>query len=181
MSTILHAAAERVSASLSFARTRAELARVVLRVRVLSESDRPWVRSLVEREWGLPVVTPTGAYDRPETHEGLVTEIDGERAGVITYVRQGAHWEIVTLIATVEGAGVGRALLEQMRSLARSAGATRLWLITTDDTGAAPFYEHMGMARRRTIENWVDVVRLAKPSTGGYRDAYEFEWHLGKE
>jgi GNAT superfamily N-acetyltransferase len=146
----------------------------------MTEADRPWLRALIEEQWGVPVVTPTGAYHEPEMHDGVVAEVDGERAGAVTYVREGGAWEIVTLIATVEGVGVGRALLESVRRLAERSSATRLWLITTDDTGAAGFYERLGMIRTRTHEGFVDVVRHAKPSTGGYRDAYELEWRLRK-
>lgn len=151
---------------------------MALRVRELTDEDRPWLRSLVEEEWGIPVVTPTGAYEAPETHDGVVAEIDGERAGVVTYRRDGGDWEVLTVVSTVEGVGVGRALLQEVRRLADSDGAARVWLITTD-TGAAPFYERVGMARVRTHENFVDVVRGVKPSSGGYQDAYEFEWRLG--
>jgi GNAT superfamily N-acetyltransferase len=151
---------------------------MALRVREVTEEDRPWLHALIERQWGLPVVTPTGAYHAPETHDGVVAEIDGERAGALTYVPEGGDWEIVVVIAAVPGAGVGRALLEEARRLAERSRATRLWLITTDDTGAAAFYEHLGMIRTRTHEDFVEVVRRAKPSTGGYRDAYEFEWPL---
>ncbi len=153
---------------------------MALRVREVTEGDRPWLRALIEQQWGIPVVTPTGTYHAPETHHGVVVEIDGERAGAATYVREGGDWEIVTVIAAVEGAGVGRALLEEVRRLADRFLATRLWLITTDDTGAAAFYEHLGMIRARTHENFVEAVRRVKPSTGGYRDAYEFEWRLRK-
>jgi GNAT superfamily N-acetyltransferase len=96
---------------------------------------------------------------------------------VVTYVRDGTEWEVVTVIATVEGAGVGRAMLEKVRRLADGVGATRVWLITTD-TEAAGFYERLGMARARTHHDFVEVVRRVKPSTAGYRDAYEFEWRL---
>lgn len=149
-------------------------------VRPLGEPDRPWVRSLIEEEWGLPVVTPTGTYASPESHEGVVAEIDGARAGAVTYLRRDGDWEIVTVISTAPGAGAGRAMLERVRELGEAAGAERLWLITTDDTGAAPFYEHLGMIRTRTHENFVDVVRRAKPSAHGFDDAFEFEWPLGR-
>ena len=151
---------------------------VVLRVREVTEGDRPWLHALIEQQWGIPVVTPTGAYHAPERHEGVVAEIDGRRAGAATYVREGGDWEIVTVIATVEGAGIGRALLQEVRRLAERTQATRLWLITTDDSGAGAFYEHLGMIRTRTYENFVEVVRRVKPSTKGYRDAYEYEWRL---
>lgn len=150
-------------------------------VRELLDVDRPWLRALIEQQWVVPVVTPVAAYDAPETHEGLVAELDGERAGAVTYVRDGEDWEVVTVISTVEGVGVGRAMLEEVRSLARRSRAARLWLITTDDTGAAPFYENLGMTRTRTHENFIEVVRRVKPSSEGYRDAYEFEWRLDME
>lgn len=150
-----------------------------LRVRKVAAEDRSWLRALIEQQWGIPVVTPVAAYDAPETHDGVVAEVDGERAGAVTYVRSGDDWEIVTVIATAEGAGIGRAMLEEVRALAHRSGAARVWLITTDDTGAASFYEHLGMNRTRTHENFVDVVRRVKPSSGGYRDAHEFEWRLG--
>jgi GNAT superfamily N-acetyltransferase len=152
---------------------------VGLRVREVVDADRPWLRALIEQRWGIPVVTPVAVYDAPETHDGVVAEIDGDLTGAVTWVRDGDDWEIVTVIATAEGAGVGRAMLEEVRRLAQSARAGRLWLITTDDAGAAPFYEYLGMSRTRTHENFVDVVRRVKPSTGGYRDACEFEWRLG--
>jgi len=151
---------------------------VALRLRELSDADRPWLRALIEEAWGIPVVTPIAAYHDPERHDGVVAELEGERAGVVTYVRDDAEWEIVTVIATVEGVGIGRAMLEHARTLADAAGAARLWLITTGDTGAAAFYEQLGMTLARTHRDFVDVVRRAKPSTGGYRDAYEFEWRL---
>jgi GNAT superfamily N-acetyltransferase len=152
-----------------------------VRVRGIVDADRPWVRDLIEREWGLPVVTPVEAYEAPEALDGVVAELDGEPAGVVTYLRDGDDWEIVTVIAAVEGAGIGRAMLEEVRGLAERSGAARVWLITTDDTGAASFYEHLGMTHVRTHEGFVDVVRRVKPSSEGYRDAYELEWRFATE
>lgn len=103
-------------------------------------------------------MTPIAAYGAPEAHDGVVAEIDGELTGAVTFVRGGDDWEIVTLISTVESAGVGREMLEEVRRLARRSGATRLWL-TTDDADAAGFYEHLGMTRTRTHEDFVEVVR----------------------
>ncbi len=80
---------------------------MVPQVRGLLDADRPWLRALIEQQWGVPVVTPAAAYPAPETHEGLVAELDGERAGAVTYVRDGEDWEVVTLTSTVEGLGVG--------------------------------------------------------------------------
>lgn len=149
-----------------------------VRVREMEDADRPWVRAGVEERWGLPVVTPTTVYERPEDQVGVVAEIDGERAGFVTYVRDGDEWEVVTVVAAREGVGVGRAMLEEVRRRADECGATRVWLITTDDTGAAPFYERLGMVRVRVHLDFVDAVRAHKPEVTGFRDAIELEWRL---
>ena len=62
-------------------------------------------------------------YGAPETHDGVVAEVDGELTGAVTYVRDGDSWEVVTVIATVEGAGIGRAMLEEVRRLAQRSRA----------------------------------------------------------
>jgi ribosomal protein S18 acetylase RimI-like enzyme len=152
---------------------------MTISIRELKSADRTWLRALIEKHWGIPIVTPKAVYDAPESHDGVVAEIDGERVGVVTYVRDSSDWEVVTVIATVRGVGVGRAMLEEVRHLAGSSGASRLRLVTTDDTGASSFYERIGMMRTRTHKNFVEVVRRVKPSTGGYHDAYEFEWRVG--
>jgi hypothetical protein len=96
----------------------------MLRVREVADSDRPWLRALIEQQWGIPVVTPMAVYGAPETHDGVVAEVDGERTGAVTYVRDGDSWEVVTVISTVEGASIGRAMLEEVRRLGLQLGAT---------------------------------------------------------
>ena len=148
-------------------------------VRPLVDGDRAWVHDLVDSAWGLPVVTPTGAFPAPERLAGLVAEVDGARAGAVTWVPAGDAWEVVTVNAVVEGAGVGRALLEAVRHEAAAAGAARVWLITTDDNpGALAFYERIGMRQGRRHPDHVDTVRVHKPGSSGYRDAIELEWVL---
>jgi hypothetical protein len=49
---------------------------VELRVRKVIDADHASLRALIE-QWGIPVVTPMAAYNAPETHEGVVAEIDG--------------------------------------------------------------------------------------------------------
>ena len=148
-------------------------------VRPLGDDDRPWVRTLVSSAWGLPVVTPTGPFDAPEQLDGLVAELDGERAGAVTWRVEGDEWEIVTVNAAVEGVGVGRVLLEAVHDRAAAAGVRRVWLITTDDNpGALAFYERLGMEQVRVHPGFVDVARAHKPESGGYRDAFELAWLL---
>ena len=148
-------------------------------IRPIGDGDRPWVRELVASAWGLPVVTASGVFHDPELLDGVVGEVDGAPGGAVTWRVDGGAWEVVTVNAAVEGAGLGRAMLEAVRDRAAAAGAARVWLITTDDNpGALAFYRHIGMAEARRLPDFVEVVRAAKPGSGGYRDAIELEWRL---
>jgi GNAT superfamily N-acetyltransferase len=153
----------------------------VATVRALTGTDRPWLRDLIVRAWGLPVVSSSGVYDRPEALDGFVAEDpdDGDRMGAATFVIDGRACEVLTLNALVPARGVGRALLEAVRDHAARAGAARVWLITTtDNPNAIGFYEHLSMRRARVLPRFDEVVRAAKPSLAPtvVFDAVEFEW-----
>lgn len=153
-----------------------------VQVRDLADDDRSWLRALVSSLWGLPVVTSVGTYAEPELLEGVIAEVDGEPVGAVTYNVGGGEWEVVTVNAVRSGAGAGRAMLESVRVRAETAGASRVWLITTDTNhGAVGFYEHLGMRRVRLHRRFIDVVRATKPDldTGVFSDAIEFEWKIG--
>jgi ribosomal protein S18 acetylase RimI-like enzyme len=150
-------------------------------VRRLDDGDRTWLRELIGRLWGLPVVTPSGIYDDPSALDGFVAELDGTPAGAATYRVDGSggDLEVVTLNAVVAGRGVGRAVMEAVREHGRVAGAERVWLITTtDNPNAIAFYEHIGMRRGRTWERFDRQVRAAKPELPVEFDALEFEWDV---
>ena len=132
--------------------------------------------------WGLPVVTSVRAYEDPERLEGVIAEVDGESVGAVTFQVDGPGWEVVTVNAGRSGVGAGRAMLEGLRRRAEAAGASRVWLITTDtNDGAIGFYEHLGMRRVRLHRRFINVVRAAKPDVdeGAFWNAIEFEWRIG--
>jgi RimJ/RimL family protein N-acetyltransferase len=151
----------------------------VMKVRPLDEGDRVWLSRLVMHEWGIPVVSVSGAYD-PSDLPGFVA-VDGERRiGMVTYRMTGEECEVVTLNSLEGNQGVGTALLGAVKTLA-DEGAVRLWLITTDDnSNAIRFYENCGMTRAALHRNFIDVVRAHKPQHDNgaprYRDAIEFSF-----
>jgi ribosomal protein S18 acetylase RimI-like enzyme len=150
-----------------------------VRVRDLADVDRPWLRELVASTWGLPVVTPARAYEEPQRLDGVIAEVGGERVGAATFHVDGTEWEVVTVNAVRSGVGAGRAMLDGLCRRAEAAGASRVWLITTDtNNGAIGFYERLGMRRVRVHRRFIDVVRAAKPDLdeGAFCDAIEFEW-----
>jgi hypothetical protein len=55
-----------------------------LLARPLDDGDRVWLRNVIAREWGLPVVSISGAYD-PSALQGFKAEESSQRLGVITY------------------------------------------------------------------------------------------------
>ena len=82
---------------------------------------------------------------RPLEHPALVAE-DGERlAGVLTYVLGARECEILTLHTAAQWRGTGTALIETVEQIARDAGCTRLWVLTTNDNvDALRFYQRRG-------------------------------------
>lgn len=123
------------------------------------------MRSLVEREWGLPAVSISGAHD-PSELPGLVAYDGDDRLGALTYRAEGNTCEVVTINAVVEGKGVGAALLAAARAIADQRGL-RLWLITMNDNiRAIDFYQRQGMDLIALHRNFVDVVRKYKPTVG---------------
>jgi ribosomal protein S18 acetylase RimI-like enzyme len=155
-----------------------------VQVRDVADRDRPWLRELVASMWGLPVITSVRAYEDPQRLNGMIAEVDGEPVGAVTFHVDGPEWEVVTVNAVRSGVGAGRAMLEAVRGRAQAAGASRVWLVTTDTNDrAVGFYEHLGMRRVRLHRRFIDVVRAAKPDVdeGAFGDAIEFEWRLGPD
>lgn len=133
-----------------------------MRVRPLGEDDRNWLRGLIAQEWGIPVVSISGAYD-PINLAGFVALEDDRPIGVVTYRMTDEQCEIVTLNSLEENKGVGTALLKAVRVIADQNGV-RLWLITTDDNDRAVcFYENRGMTRAALHRDFSEVVRRYKP------------------
>ena len=152
-----------------------------MRVRPLDDGDRDWLAHLVAHEWGLPVVTVSGAYD-PSSLPGFVAEEGDRRLGVVTYRMTDEECEAVTLNSLEEKLGVGTALLSAVKAHADQEGV-RLWLMTTDDNGnAIRFYENRGMTRAALHRDFIEVVRTHKPHVNGgagansYSDAIEFTY-----
>jgi GNAT superfamily N-acetyltransferase len=156
---------------------------VPVEIRSLQPEDRAWLSHLVDDAWGLPVVGISGTYD-PSTLPGFAAVANNELVGAITYHCIADTCEVITLNAVTPGQGVGTALLDAVRQVAKGAGR-RLRLITTNDNvRAIEFYQRRGMDLVALHRNFVDVVRRHKPdvdvhATGSgipFRHALEFSY-----
>jgi len=134
-------------------------------VRSADPEDKAWVDALVMERWGAQVVVTRGRVLRPSELAGFVAEEEGRALGLITYEVRGGQCEIVTLDSLSEGAGVGSALVEAAREVARKAGCKRVWLITTNDNlKAVRFYQKRGFALAALHRGAIAESRRLKPS-----------------
>lgn len=111
---------------------------------------------------------------------------DGEtRVGAATFCREGSEVELTSLNAVTLGAGIGSALISAVEDAARLAGATRLWLITTNDNlDALRFYQRRGYRLAHIDVGAVDEARRIKPTIpelGDYGIPIHDEIELAKQ
>ena len=105
-----------------------------------------------------------GEVLEPAGLPGLVAEHDGERIGLLTYIVDGAQFEVLSLHCRVENAGAGSALLEAGAALAAGRGCRRLWLVTTNDNlHALGFYQRRGLRLCTLHAGSLDRDRALKP------------------
>ena len=123
-------------------------------VRPLGDDDREWVRGFIRDRWGDETVVGHGVVYRPATLPGLILIDDsGDPAGLLTYMIEADACEIVTIDSVVEGRGYGSGLLDEVSRVAREAGCSRLWLITTNDNERAiGFYLPTGSTSWRSAK-----------------------------
>jgi GNAT superfamily N-acetyltransferase len=136
----------------------------VITVRPASAADRPLVVDALTRSWGGTVVVGHGVRYDASTLPALLAWAGDELAGLLTYDLGPRGLEVVTIDALRPRAGAGTALLAAATEVARSAGAARLWLVTTNDNlDALRFYQRRGLRIVAVRPGEVDASRALKP------------------
>jgi GNAT superfamily N-acetyltransferase len=131
-----------------------------VRVRPIDAGDAAWARELLAAHLGSDIVAGHGELLRPLELPGLVAELDGEPAGLLTYRIDERGCEIVTIHSAPEGAGAGSALLAAVTEEALAAGCRRLWVMTTNDNlRALRFYQRRGFRLAALRSGAVDEAR----------------------
>jgi ribosomal protein S18 acetylase RimI-like enzyme len=152
---------------------------VTISVRPLGDDEREWARRVIVDRWGSERVVAHGVAYEPVTLPGLVAEVDGRPAGLLTFHVDADACEIVTIDAFEPRRGIGTSLIDALASL----GHGRLWLVTTNDNeGAQRFYERLGFRLVAVHEGAVARSRAVKPEIPGrghggvpIRDELEYE------
>jgi ribosomal protein S18 acetylase RimI-like enzyme len=134
-------------------------------VRPLAAADQSWKLTTLERGWGATSVARLGELVDAAPLPGFVAVEGDVGVGLLTYVERSDGIEVATIQSLTPGRGVGRALMDATFDRAVAEGASRLWLITTNDNvRAIAFYRRWGMDLVRVIRDGVDASRRVKPS-----------------
>ena len=136
----------------------------LITVRELTSNDRDWARAVTASEFGSSQVVSRGSLHDTSRLPGLLAEIGKEIVGLLQYRIHGRECEVVVLVSLRPRIGVGRLLLAEAVKIARSAGCTRLWLITTNDNlEAQEFYRAVGWKQVAVHRGAMDASRRLKP------------------
>ena len=106
---------------------------MLFEIRPLAEEDRQWVVALLKEWWAGPKIVTRGKVHYPDKYPGFIAIKDNKPAGLITYNIVGKNCEIVTMNSLIENIGIGSALIDAVKKVAKSKGCKRLWLITSND------------------------------------------------
>jgi ribosomal protein S18 acetylase RimI-like enzyme len=118
----------------------------------------------------------------------LVAEENRRLVALLTYVVTGADCEVLTLHVDDRRRGLGSTLIAEVKEIARRAGCTRLWVLTTNDNvDALRFYQRRGFRLAAVRAGAVDASRTFLkpeiPAIGAHgipiRDEIELEQELG--
>lgn len=155
-------------------------------IREIRPDDREWIKKFMLDAWGSELVVSRGVIHQAWQLPGFIAHRKRKLAGLVTYNIEGSQCEIVTLDSTMENIGVGWANIQAVREVARKAGCTRLWLITTNDNiHAIRYYQKRGFTIAAVHVNALEHSRKLKPQIPligneglPLRDEIEFEMSL---
>jgi DNA-3-methyladenine glycosylase I len=134
-------------------------------LRPVEKSDRAYVREFMKTHWGGEEIVVHKDVYFPADLPGFLCEMDGEKAGLVTYHLTGDACEIVSLDSLRENMGIGTALVERVADAARENRCFKLWLVTTNDNqNALAFYQKRGFQIDRVDKGAVTAARVKKPS-----------------
>jgi GNAT superfamily N-acetyltransferase len=143
-----------------------------IKIRPVSEGDRPMLSWLVAELWGSELVAVHGDLLRPAELPGFIAERSRRVVGLLTYQLVGDTLEIVTLNAIDRRIGIGTMLIDAAVAAARHFRCRELRLTTTNDNvDALRFYQRRGFRLTELRPGAVDRSRREKPQiprTGDY-------------
>ncbi|MGB7340803.1 MAG: GNAT family N-acetyltransferase [Phototrophicaceae bacterium] len=157
-------------------------------IRPLQREDREWVAHFLDEHWGSTQMVTRGRIlyghllpgfvaerSKPPEDGEIIEELDDdateenpivtmEKVGLLTYNVEDKDCEIVSLNSTVEGIGIGTALVRELIDAAKDAKIHRIWLITTNDNlPALKFFQKRKFEIAAVHRDSIQQARRLKP------------------
>lgn len=131
-----------------------------LAVRAAGPDDLTWVVDSARRHLGSEHQVHSRRQFRVDEHDLLIAELAGQRVGFLAWVVDGLDCEVLAIATETPRAGVGSALIDAVRQVARDHRCARVHLTTTDaNVGAQHFYEAHGFTLAERLVGAVDECR----------------------
>lgn len=131
----------------------------------LDEKFRKEVNHLIKENWAGPVIVTKGIAHDTSNSKGFVSVENQTITGYILYEFQASKCEILVLESKNQNRGIGTALIEMVKSVAKENNCTRIWLITTNDNiHAIRYYQTHGFDLEAVHINAIKKSRELKPS-----------------
>jgi GNAT superfamily N-acetyltransferase len=136
-----------------------------MNVRPITAEDREWVTELISTAFGsVRVMSNDHLIEDASLLDGFAAEIDGRPVGCALINDVDGDVELVALVSTYRGAGVGSGLLESVVERGRRDGWKRLWLVTSNDnTDAIRLYQRSGWDWTEFKRDSITRARKLKP------------------
>ena len=130
----------------------------------IQDEDRAAVAEFIQRHWRSTRIMSHGECYYPHKEDALIERRNDTIVGLLTFRFDDDGMELLTLNATVEGHGIGTALMLASIDLARQRSCRRIWLTTTNDNlHAIGFYQRLGFRMTAIHPGAVDEARMLKP------------------
>lgn len=148
--------------------------------------DQEEVCSFLTDHWGDVNIASKGKLiDASKITRVIARDSKGRLVGLATFKPdKDGSCELVSIDATIQGVGIGSALLQLVEHAAKEYGCDTIWLITTNNnTHAQSFYEHKGFERVAIHENALALSRQLKPGIPTHDDSgrsIKDEWEYQK-
>ena len=117
-----------------------------MNIRPVTPEDREWIAEMIGTAFGSArLISNEHLLEDASLLDGFVAEIDARPIGCALVNNVDGDTELVALVTTYRGAGVGAALLDAVVERGRRDGWKRLWLVTSNDnTDAIRVYQRAG-------------------------------------
>ena len=142
------------------------------------------VQPLIDDSWAGPEIVVNGRLWDTRRLPGIAAlDESGGLAGYLLYFYHGGVCEIMVLESLRENAGVGTALIERVKKIARERNVKIVAVTTTNDNlRAIRFYQRRGFTIKELRPNILEISRQLKPGIPllgnegiPIRDEIEFE------